>query len=61
MDPTPEAAWHALWSRVGASGDPVPLYSELVTRYSEPQRTYHTLAHVEQCLREFDRERVNRI
>jgi len=30
------------------------LYEELESRYSEPWRRYHTLAHIEECLEELD-------
>jgi len=30
-------------------------FSELVRRYSEPHRYYHTLQHIEDCLEKFDR------
>jgi len=46
------AQWSGLWQRLGASGDPVPVYQDLVRRYSEQGRTYHNLRHVEHCLAE---------
>jgi predicted metal-dependent HD superfamily phosphohydrolase len=33
------------------------IYQELVSRYSEPQRHYHNLAHVAECIAEFDSAR----
>lgn len=48
---------------VGASGDGVnSMWDELVEKYSEPHRTYHTLEHVEamlQTLREFEARLVS--
>lgn len=49
--------WTRLWRQVSAAADPQPLYRELVSRYSEPQRHYHNLAHIAECLTEFDSAR----
>ncbi|MDA2922988.1 N-methyl-D-aspartate receptor NMDAR2C subunit [Patescibacteria group bacterium AH-259-L07] len=46
--------WVELWQRIGAYGDPLPVYKNLVTRYAEPHRAYHTLSHIVHCLDEFD-------
>jgi predicted metal-dependent HD superfamily phosphohydrolase len=46
--------WARLWRQATASGDPRPVYEELVSRYSEPQRHYHNLSHIAECLTEFD-------
>ena len=53
-----DGAWRALWSRLGSTGDPEPLFQELAARYSEPHRAYHTLAHVSHCLDEFEAVRT---
>jgi predicted metal-dependent HD superfamily phosphohydrolase len=50
-----ETRWLDLWRRIGAQGDPRRYYDELVGLYSSPDRAYHTLAHIEQCLVEYDR------
>jgi predicted metal-dependent HD superfamily phosphohydrolase len=43
----------ALWREVtGQEGDDI--YTEISKRYSEPQRHYHTLAHVSVCLGELE-------
>lgn len=47
-----EAAWTALWRRLRAKGDGTAIFQDLVRRYSEPHRAYHTPAHVEHCLDE---------
>ncbi len=44
--------WMALWNRLGASGDPEPIYADLVQRYSGAGRAYHNLRHIEHCLTE---------
>ena len=33
--------------------DPLPIFLDLVHRYSEPHRRYHTVLHVEDCLNEY--------
>lgn len=49
-----ERAWARLWRRAGTAGDGEAVFRDLVRRYSEPHRAYHTLAHVEHCLDEFE-------
>ncbi len=46
--------WRGLWLRLGASGDPGPSGTALAARYAEPQRAYHTLQHITECLRLLD-------
>lgn len=46
----------ALLRRLGA-GEDVPGFDELVTLYSEPQRSYHNLSHITRCLAELDQAR----
>jgi len=52
-----EPRWRDFWTRAGAVGDPAPIYEDLVTRYGEPHRAYHTLVHIAQCLQEFESAR----
>lgn len=47
--------WTRLWQRLGAVTPAEPVYRELVARYSEPGRAYHTLEHIARCLEGFDR------
>ncbi len=47
--------WQCMWSRINAAGSPWPVYDDLVTRYSENHRRYHTLAHIEHCFSELDK------
>jgi len=49
--------WTALWKRLGAQGDASVIYNDLVSRYSEPHRAYHTLEHIGHCLDEFEQVR----
>ncbi|QGZ59431.1 HD domain-containing protein [Paraburkholderia acidiphila] len=46
----------ALWSRSGGANAEA-VCADLVRRYGEPERHYHTLHHVRRCLRDFDRAR----
>lgn len=46
-----------LWQRClieGAADDSAEIHQRLLDGYNEPQRHYHTLAHIEQCLGMFD-------
>ena len=53
-DDARQTRWLALWARLGGKGDPEAVHADLAARYSEPHRAYHTLAHVAECLTEFD-------
>ncbi|OON60797.1 N-methyl-D-aspartate receptor NMDAR2C subunit [Massilia sp. KIM] len=44
------AHWNASWKRLGSSA-PAGLLEALLAAYREPQRHYHTLQHLEECLR----------
>ena len=49
--------FQSLWQRClleGATDDSASIHQRLVTGYGEPQRRYHTLAHVAHCLTMFD-------
>lgn len=48
------ARWIALWTRLGARGDPLAVHDELVRAYCEPHRAYHNLRHIDDCLRQFE-------
>jgi len=43
-----------MWFGVGASGNEAPTFAELVRRYCEPHRKYHTLQHLEECISWFE-------
>jgi len=47
--------WSQLWHRATSAAQPSDTYGRLVAMYSEPHRCYHNLAHIEDCLVEFDR------
>ena len=40
------ARFYALWERLGAKGDPAPVFDDLIARYGEPHRRYHNEAHM---------------
>ena len=46
--------WLALWERLGAKGDAEAIHADLVARYAEPGRAYHTLEHIARCLADLD-------
>lgn len=50
----------ALWERCHPGAEalaPASVYADMVARYGEPQRRYHTLDHVDDCLERFDHVR----
>lgn len=49
--------WLSLWQRCGMTGDALAWHEKLLSAYSEPQRAYHTLQHLEECLLIFDEAR----
>jgi predicted metal-dependent HD superfamily phosphohydrolase len=48
------ASWQRLWGELGARQVNGGLMNQLVAAYSEPQRHYHTLQHLRECLAHFD-------
>jgi predicted metal-dependent HD superfamily phosphohydrolase len=46
-------SWQRAWQAVGAQGDGMALYAQLLARYSEPQRKYHTVQHLRECLQTY--------
>jgi predicted metal-dependent HD superfamily phosphohydrolase len=50
--------WLRLWSQLGAQGNGRLIFDQLVTAYAEPERTYHTLEHIEDCLSELEDSRT---
>ena len=43
-----------LWSRLGPVGGGGEAFDELVARYGEPHRVYHTAEHIRDCLHQLD-------
>jgi predicted metal-dependent HD superfamily phosphohydrolase len=48
------SSWQRLWQELGAHTVNGGLMNQLVAAYSEPQRHYHTLQHLRECLAHFD-------
>lgn len=57
-EPRCPARFLHVWKKLGASGNPAPVTTDLLTRWSEPHRHYHTLAHLEACLDQLDSNRA---
>lgn len=51
---TAKTKWFEFWQRLGVKNSPASFFAELEARYSEPHRAYHSLAHVMDCLAEFE-------
>ncbi len=47
--------WQNLWQTLGVAPEefPVKLYDDLIVRYREAHRHYHTLQHLDECLDKF--------
>jgi predicted metal-dependent HD superfamily phosphohydrolase len=48
--------WHATWRMLGVEPSPAVdrVHADLVARYAEPHRHYHTMRHIDECLRQVD-------
>jgi predicted metal-dependent HD superfamily phosphohydrolase len=57
MAKTLEQRWFDVWRRVAEGWHALGAYQDLVGRYAEPHRHYHTLKHIEHCLGELARAR----
>ena len=58
---TPEALranWSSAWHALGVASPGDALCDELQRRYAEPQRHYHTMQHLGECLTWFEREKA---
>jgi len=53
-----QEGWSGLWNGLGATGDGAPVFARLMDLYGEPQRSYHDLRHLEDCLAELDSARA---
>lgn len=53
-----DRSWRTAWAAVGVEAPDAALFGALLARYGEPQRHYHTLQHLGECLALFDRERA---
>ena len=48
------ARWREMWKELGAANPDPRLHDELIARYSEAHRKYHTPQHLEECFEKFD-------
>ncbi|UZT77368.1 hypothetical protein OF113_20420 [Ectopseudomonas chengduensis] len=55
MTPLP-SSWARAWSDLGLQPPP-GLFDQLVRAYEEPQRHYHSLQHLRECLTHFEQAR----
>ncbi|MDP9897580.1 putative metal-dependent HD superfamily phosphohydrolase [Variovorax boronicumulans] len=58
---TPEALlanWTGAWRALGVEAPDLALCTELQRRYGEPQRRYHTMQHLCECLAWLEREKA---
>jgi len=53
------ASWADAWRSIGVANANPALLDELLARYDEPQRAYHTRQHLAECLQHVDRERAH--
>ncbi len=51
---TLRARFALLWERLGAVGDPRPIRDALLASYGAPERRYHSVDHLEDCLHQLD-------
>ncbi len=51
--------WRDAWRSLGAGAPNDALLAELLARYQEPHRAYHTLQHLDECLAGLARETSN--
>jgi predicted metal-dependent HD superfamily phosphohydrolase len=49
-----ERSWQRAWRDIGARADGVVLRDRLLACYGEPQRRYHSLQHLGECLAAFE-------
>ncbi len=53
-----QPSWQRAWRGIGAVGDGLAWFEQLLACYREPQRHYHTLQHLGECLAAFDEARA---
>ena len=46
--------WQRTWARLGAAPPGTALFGELIARYSEPHRKYHTVRHLDECFEKLE-------
>ncbi len=53
-----DSSWSSAWAGLGAAPPSPSLRDELLRRYAEPQRRYHTQQHLAECLALFESHRA---
>jgi len=48
------AQWQQMWVRLGIATADAVVFDQLIARYSEPHRKYHTTRHLEECFAKFE-------
>lgn len=46
--------WRATWQGLGVEAPDPQLYADLLARYAEPERSYHTVRHLDECFARLD-------
>ena len=46
--------WSQLWISMGCQRGPTRQLADLLSRYAQPWRAYHTISHIQHCLTELD-------
>jgi predicted metal-dependent HD superfamily phosphohydrolase len=49
--------WRAMWKGLGVDAPEDSLYEDVIARYSEPHRSYHTTQHLDECFVRLDEAR----
>lgn len=58
MDASLLPSWNRAWHGLAAAGDGRAWFAQLLQCYVEPQRHYHTLQHLQECLNHFEQARA---
>jgi predicted metal-dependent HD superfamily phosphohydrolase len=48
-----QSSWKRCWGSLNVQGDGLALMQRLISAYEEPQRKYHTIQHLSECLELF--------
>ncbi len=51
------ASWQRCWTELAKNAQGVELFQQLIQAYTEPQRVYHSIQHLADCLRLFQENR----
>jgi hypothetical protein len=54
IDPAFDRSWARAWTALATQGEGIVLRDRLLEAWSEPQREYHTLRHLRDCLALFE-------